>query len=304
MLELFERVAAGAEAPVAMKVLHVVAIARAAGCRGVRLGAGRVPRAGRRRPAGGGAPPRAASDAVSFSAPSTEVGAAGMSVPGIRMKRGRRRGTSGARSSCVSARRRAGARRRAAEVRAGGATRGHGADRLPADRRRRRSSAASELRGARTSRLMRRAARVVAVADALRVELVERFGLAPARVVAIPNGVDVDVWSRRAPATRSGTRSGSARTRRSSSRSARSRGRRTRSATSTSSRRRPSGDRGLVHVIAGDGPLRAERRGRDPATWSAGPHACCSARGTTSPTSWRRATSCCSPAGPRACRRA
>ena len=39
--------------------------------------------------------------------------------------------------------------------------------------------------------LMRRTARVVAVADALRVDLVDRFGLAPSRVVTIPNGVDV-----------------------------------------------------------------------------------------------------------------
>ena len=38
--------------------------------------------------------------------------------------------------------------------------------------------------------LMRRCARVVAVADALRAELIERFGLDPARVVAIPNGID------------------------------------------------------------------------------------------------------------------
>ncbi|HXF71607.1 MAG TPA: glycosyltransferase, partial [Actinomycetota bacterium] len=39
--------------------------------------------------------------------------------------------------------------------------------------------------------LMRRAARVVAVADALRGELVERFRVPPSRVLTIPNGVDL-----------------------------------------------------------------------------------------------------------------
>jgi len=38
--------------------------------------------------------------------------------------------------------------------------------------------------------LMRRAARVVTVADALRVELIDRLGLPASRVVTIPNGVD------------------------------------------------------------------------------------------------------------------
>lgn len=39
-------------------------------------------------------------------------------------------------------------------------------------------------------RLMRRADRVVTVADAVRRETVERFGVPPSRVVTIPNGVD------------------------------------------------------------------------------------------------------------------
>lgn len=41
--------------------------------------------------------------------------------------------------------------------------------------------------------LMKRSARVVAVAETLRTELVERFGLAPSQVVTIPNGVDLSV---------------------------------------------------------------------------------------------------------------
>lgn len=51
--------------------------------------------------------------------------------------------------------------------------------------------AGSELRRRAHARLMRRAMRVVAVADALRSELIERYGLAPAKVVTIPNGVDL-----------------------------------------------------------------------------------------------------------------
>jgi glycosyltransferase involved in cell wall biosynthesis len=39
--------------------------------------------------------------------------------------------------------------------------------------------------------LMRRAARVVAVAEVLRVETIDLFGVSPGRVVTIPNGVDV-----------------------------------------------------------------------------------------------------------------
>lgn len=49
----------------------------------------------------------------------------------------------------------------------------------------------SELRRRAHARLMRRAVRVVAVADALRSELIARYGLSPSRVVTIPNAVDV-----------------------------------------------------------------------------------------------------------------
>jgi glycosyltransferase involved in cell wall biosynthesis len=52
--------------------------------------------------------------------------------------------------------------------------------------------AGSELRRRAHARLMRRAIRVVAVADALREELIARYGLVPSRVVTIPNGVDVE----------------------------------------------------------------------------------------------------------------
>lgn len=51
--------------------------------------------------------------------------------------------------------------------------------------------AGSELRRRAHARLMRRAIRVVAVADALRSELIARYGLAPGKVVTIPNGVDL-----------------------------------------------------------------------------------------------------------------
>lgn len=47
--------------------------------------------------------------------------------------------------------------------------------------------------------LMRRAARVVSVAEALRSELVEQFGLTASRVVTIPNGVDVARLTRPRP---------------------------------------------------------------------------------------------------------
>ena len=61
----------------------------------------------------------------------------------------------------------------------------------------RRIGDARQFRGSRLRRrahvgLMRRAARVVSVADAVRTELVDEFGLSPSRVVTIPNGVDVD----------------------------------------------------------------------------------------------------------------
>jgi glycosyltransferase involved in cell wall biosynthesis len=52
--------------------------------------------------------------------------------------------------------------------------------------------AGSELRRRAHARLMRRAIRVVAVADALRMDLIARYGLMPSRVVTIPNGVDVE----------------------------------------------------------------------------------------------------------------
>ena len=50
----------------------------------------------------------------------------------------------------------------------------------------------SELRRRAHARLMRRAGRVVAVADALRAELIAAYGLMPSRVVTIPNGVAVE----------------------------------------------------------------------------------------------------------------
>ena len=49
--------------------------------------------------------------------------------------------------------------------------------------------------------LMKRSARVVAVAETLRTELVERFGLAPSQVVTIPNGVDLSVAEPSRPRT-------------------------------------------------------------------------------------------------------
>ncbi len=52
--------------------------------------------------------------------------------------------------------------------------------------------AGNELRRRAHAHLMRRASRVVAVADSLRTELIARYGLSPSRVVTIPNGVDVD----------------------------------------------------------------------------------------------------------------
>ena len=129
-------------------------------------------------------------DRVSFSAPSTEIDTARMHVPGIRVSaagvRNLRRAIVSYRPDVVQA---------------------HGGEPL------KYALAASLTDGSRVvyrrigevaqfggdharrraySSLMRRATRVVAVADALRVELVEQFGLLPARVVVIPNGVDVD----------------------------------------------------------------------------------------------------------------
>jgi glycosyltransferase involved in cell wall biosynthesis len=49
----------------------------------------------------------------------------------------------------------------------------------------------SRLRERAYAGLMRRSARVVAVSEAQRRQLLERFGLSPSRVVTIPNGVDL-----------------------------------------------------------------------------------------------------------------
>jgi glycosyltransferase involved in cell wall biosynthesis len=129
-------------------------------------------------------------DRVSFSAPMTEIDTAGGQVPGLRMS-----------AHGIGNLRRAIASYRPDVIQA------HGGEPLKyalaaslADGSRivyRRIGDVSQFGGEHARRrayagLMRRTARVVAVADALRVELVERFGLAPARVVVIPNGVDVD----------------------------------------------------------------------------------------------------------------
>jgi glycosyltransferase involved in cell wall biosynthesis len=107
-------------------------------------------------------------------------------------------------------------------------------------------------------RLVRRAARVVAVAEAVRQETVAAFGLDPARVVMIPNGVDLrrlrPVGGR--AATRAGLGIGPEAT------VVLSLGALTwekdplgqLAASGPSLRRRP----GLVHLFAGEGPLRAE----------------------------------------------
>ena len=129
-------------------------------------------------------------DGVSFSAPTTEIGTASVHVPGIRMSgagvRNLKRAIASYRPDVVQA---------------------HGGEPLKyalaaslADGRRvvyRRIGEMTQFGGDHARRrvysgLMRRAARVVAVADALRVELVDQFGLAPERVVVIPNGVDVE----------------------------------------------------------------------------------------------------------------
>lgn len=129
-------------------------------------------------------------DQVLFSAPTTEIGTATIRVPGVRMSaagvRNLKHAIASYRPDIIQA---------------------HGGEPLKyalaaslADGRRivyRRIGDVAQLGGDHARRraysgLMRRTARVVAVADALRVELVEHFGLAPARVVVIPNGVDVD----------------------------------------------------------------------------------------------------------------
>jgi glycosyltransferase involved in cell wall biosynthesis len=129
-------------------------------------------------------------DRVSFIAPMTQIDTAGGHVPGLRMS-----------AHGIGNLKRAIASYRPDVIQA------HGGEPLKyalaaslADGRRivyRRIGDASQFGGGQARRrayasLMRRSARVVAVADALRVELVQRFGLAPAQVVVIPNGVDVD----------------------------------------------------------------------------------------------------------------
>jgi glycosyltransferase involved in cell wall biosynthesis len=129
-------------------------------------------------------------DRVSFTAPMTEIDTANGHLPGVRMSahgmRHLKRAIASYRPDVIQA---------------------HGGEPLKyvlaaslADGRRvvyRRIGDASQFGGERARRrvyasLMRRTARVVAVADALGTELVERFGLTPSRVVVIPNGVDMD----------------------------------------------------------------------------------------------------------------
>ena len=126
---------------------------------------------------------------VSFSAPTAMLGATNVSVPGIRMN------VTGVKNL---GRVIASFRPDVVQVHGGeplkyalAATQGAG-DRIVY----RRIGDAAWFGGSRVRQrayagLMRRTARVVAVADALRVELVDRFGLAPSRVVTIPNGADV-----------------------------------------------------------------------------------------------------------------
>jgi glycosyltransferase involved in cell wall biosynthesis len=136
-------------------------------------------------------------------------------------------------------------------------------------------------------RLIRRAARVVAVSQTTSRETARAFRLPPAQVVTIPNGVD---RRRLAP------RRGRAATRAALGVPADAAAILTLGALSwekdpvghleTSApalARHP----GAVHLFAGEGPLRQELA---------------AAAATTSATCWRPATCCCSPAGPRACR--